>query len=528
MWSFYFLAKSYLYFSGFIRIDVLLNLIFLAFVVTPAPKQLTNYRSFTIARLLLSMVLGILLLWHDSWFPPPIEAAAFLYQQGIPSFQYIIHFLSGYYKPTETIILFSVLSACYWVRSYKKFTTAVSAILITIPILMPMVWAGKSQEEEFGPRRHQNSVRKVDDIGKFLNTFYEKESERVVQFKSPKSGNSDFDIVILNVCSLSLDDMKEMGMEEDPFFKQFDYLFTNFNSVATYSNPAVIRILQANCGQRRHSDLYTDNTPKACSLLESLRTMGFDTYFTINHDAKYGGFAEEVKRYGKLDISPLIPSDLAVQKQMFDNSPVYSDFAVLEKWWKLRQSSKSGKAAVYYNTVSLHDGSHMADEKNWWKGDRKKQYEQLVPLLLRDISKFLELIKSSGRNAVVIFIPEHGRALTGSTIQASGLRDIPLPRITKIPVGIKFIGEKFNDATVRQTIISKPASHFAISYMLATFIENSPFGTDGISPEDLVYKIPQTDFVAENQGNIIVGKDNSYFFYGKEKKWIPLTADQLK
>lgn len=527
MWSFYFLAKTYLYFMGSIRLDLLLNLAFLAFVSIPTPGQLKTYKSFTIVRYLLSIALGILLLWHDSWLPPPLEAAAFLYQQGIPSFEYILHFISGYFRPAETIIILSILSLCYWVRDYKRFTTGFSAFLIALPILVPLVGAGQSQEDEFGPQRRQSKAKKPDEIARFLNGFYEKESERVIQFKSPKSGNSGFDIIILNVCSLAWDDLKEMGMEEDPFFKQFDYLFTNFNSVATYSNPAVIRLLQANCGQRRHGELYTGNNPKACSILESLHSTGYETYFTINHDAKYGDFAEEIKKYGNLNIPLTIPSDLAVQKLMFDNSPVYSDYAVLEKWWKLRQSSKAEKAAVIYNTVSLHDGSHMAEDKNWWKGDRRKEFEHLVPLLLKDLSKFIDLVSSSGRDAIVVFIPEHGRALRGSAIQAPGLRDIPLPRITKLPVGIKFIGAKYNDAGVRQTLVSKPASYLALSYMLAAFTENSPFGTNGLSPEDLVYRIPETDFVAENQGNIIVGKDNSYFFYGKEKKWIPLTADQL-
>ncbi len=43
---------------------------------------------------------------------------------------------------------------------------------------------------------------------------------------------------------------------------------------------------------------------------------------------------------------------------------------------------------------------------------------------------------------MVVVVPEHGGALKGDRMQVSGLRDIPSPSITDVPVGVKFFGMK--------------------------------------------------------------------------------------
>jgi cellulose synthase operon protein YhjU len=513
IWTLYFAAKIYLYYRGFIRLDVFLNLLFLAFLIIPVPKQIKYPKLFQSVKLFFSVIFGVLLFWHDTWFPAPLDAYHLLKQNGMPSKEYIYSFLLRFYDLKEIIILAVILSFCVLVRRYRKSTAAVTAVLLLLPLV---VSSGEAEH------------RSGKEIERYLGSFYNSELTRVTHINRPQDGNPDFDIIILQICSLSWDDLQELNMAGHPFFKRFDYVFTNFNSVSTYSNPSAIRLLNANCGQHRHSELY-GNLPQECSLMESLRARGYTVSFARNHNGKYGNFDDEVKRYGHLESPPFTPAGLVAKKYMFDDSPVYDDYAVLEQWWAARQRSRSKTAALYYNTVSLHDGSHWTDDKDWWKKDHREMYREFLSGLLDDLTKFFDLVSSSGRNAVIIVLGEHGRAVRGSAMETPGLRDIPLPRITTVPVGIKLFGKGYTNVQAgRDIVISKPASYFALSYLLAAFTERSPFQADQYASRSFIDGIPQTFFVSENQDNIIVKKDSDYYLYGKDKKWILLTEKELK
>lgn len=505
VWSFYFLAKLYLYLRGFIRFDLALNLLFLIFLVIPVPARLRFYRSLTAAKQFLGVVLGLLLLWHDSWLPPLWDSLAFLSREGMPEKQYVYRFILGFFSLREVAVLTVILIGVFMIRNRVRLTPVVMLLVLIIPL------------RDLGQHK--------GEIESGLDAFYRSEASRVVLIDKAKTTGPDFDIVILHVCSLSWDDLKEVGLEADLFFKQFDYVFTSFNSVTSYSNPSAIRLLRANCGQPRHDALYND-AARECYLFDALRRRGYETYFTLNHDGVYGNFATQIKAQGHLD-PPIIPEAVPIQAYDFDGSTIYDDYAVLEKWWKTRQTLGPQKAAVYYNTISLHDGAHRVDEKEWWKHDRTKQYKEVVQKLLGNMTRFFDLVTSSGRNVVVLFVPEHGMALRGTRLQAPGLRDIPLPQITTIPVGIKLIGPGYIHDPVGRKDISQPTSYLVLPTLIEYFLERNPFGSAPISPNDLIENLPETDFVSENQGIRIMKKGSDYFLYGKEKKWIALPANAV-
>jgi cellulose synthase operon protein YhjU len=511
-WIFYFFAKIYLYYKGILRLDVLLNLLFLSFLMISIPKRFKFIKSFTIVKFILSAIFGVLLLCHDSLMPGPLGDLNLVKQHGMPSQQYVYHYLLGFYNPKEFGILTFILSICILLRKYSKIMAAGTSLLLIFPLFISS-----------GNVNYQSTT----ELEKNLGSFYNAEATRLIHFKPPKNDNSDFDIIILHVCSLSWDDLRDLNMEGDQFFKQFDYLLTNFNSATTYSNPAVIRLLHANCGQCRHDDLYNE-IPRECSLVESLSAQGYEIQFARNHNGIYDKFDEEVKRFGHLDASPFLLTNLTAKSSMFDDSPVYDDYSVLEHWLAARQKLGSKKVTLYYNTVSLHDGTHQVADKYWWAKDSLQQYKESVHDLLDDMTKFFNLVAESGRETIIIFIGEHGRSVHGSAIGPPGLRDIPLPRITTVPVGIKFIGKKKSaDQTGRQVIISRPMSYFALSYMLAAFTEQSPFTSARYWTNNFIDNIPQTDFVAENFGNIVFKKGGYYYLY-RDKKWIPLSENELK
>ena len=368
------------------------------------------------------------------------------------------------------------------------------------------------------------------DPAKYLESFYAKESERTIVFKQPGVPAAPFDLVVLHLCSLSWDDLKEIGMtQDDPFFKEFDYLFTNFNSATGYSGPAVIRLLQSNGGQRSHNDIHSSSTPKEFFLFESLASVGYERYIAMDHDGKYGNYNSALKKNG-LNGAKLITHDkLSNTAVFFDGkTALYDDLAVFKKWFEVRNGSKAERAALYYNSVLMHAGSHWVDDSRWASREPKGLYKELTLATLKDMKKMIDLLKTSKRNTVLVLVSEHGRALTGSSFQLPDMRDIPLPKITRVPMAVKLIGPKFNTAKVNQTIISKPTSYFALSWLMSKFVERSPFGATADTSQELANRIPKTEFLSENESGKVVETGGVYHYYGKTRAWVPLTPAQLK
>ncbi len=525
LWNYYFLFKIYLFITGAINIDIQLNLLLLLFVVLPVGGRMQRIKILLLCKTAVSIVLAFLLLWRDSWLPSITDASSLIQEHGMPSLEYILSFIKG--GLSMSVVMFSIvlLLVSFMLHQYKLVSICIMAVLITV---VPIATGLRNAATISQIQQPEIAEASEKDPAKYLDSFYAKESERTIVFKQP--GAPAFDLVIIHLCSLSWDDLKEIGMtQDDPFFKDFDYLFTNFNSATGYSGPAVIRLLQSNSGQRSHADIHGSGTPKELFLFESLASVGYERYIAMDHDGKYGNYNTALKKNG-LNGAKLIKQDgLASAAIFFDGkTPLYKDMDMFKKWFEERNAIKAEKAALYFNAVKMHAGSHWVGEKKWSGRDPREQYKELESEVLRDVKKMIDLLKSSKRNTVLVLVSEHGRALTGSSFQPPDLRDVPLPKITKVPMAIKLIGPKFNSARVNQTVISKPTSYFALSWLLSKFVERSPFGSTADAPQEIATKIPKTEYVSENDTGKIVEIDGVYHYLGKSRKWVTLTPEQLK
>lgn len=606
LWNFYFLAKIYLYICGNIRFDIFLNLLFVAFIVSPVPQGMKFHKQIKIFKSFVCILIAISLLWRDSWLPSPGQAYSHLLAEGIPSGEYIISFVLRYFVNRGMVALIFGLILCTMIRNWKHLTPLTLFFIFISPAyeLMELNYEERGepypQEEIFDEVRSlarlepedikskspleqkdllaeeetreasEESIREPSerkkpegsnrekgiapvsqpdsnlpatprsiikegspndwkpinetDPQKYADVFFRRELLRKIEFRDIKEGEERFDIVFIHICSLSWDDLKGTTIDWKRFFKQFQLLFTDFNAVTSYSGPSLQRLLTSNCGQRRHLELY-DNSPDDCYLFPSLSMIGYKNFFPANHDGKYGDYAKNAKRFGRLDAPIIDPAknNLPVRQHLFDDSLVYDDYEALANWWKLRLDSKAETAAAYYNTATLHDGSYWAPKReDWLKRSRDVRYNEFIDKLFKDIDKFFNLLKKSDRNVVVIFMPEHGMALQGSKIQIAGLRDIPLPQINIVPVGFKFFGKAFNNKEISQKIISKPTSYMAVTSLLAAMFEKSPFGPEPFDQDYLIKNIVQTDHVYENEGVLVVKPERKHMIYDKRERWTKL------
>jgi cellulose synthase operon protein YhjU len=506
LWSFYFFGKLLLYLWGALRFHFFLNLLFIGFLVLPVPATLPHRRTLKTVKTVSSFVFGFLLLWHDSYFPPPMSTLKTFRQIGIPEKEYMYRLVIDAINPTVIIMLIVILALCIYLNKRIKLTPIVVVLALLVPIF------------EF--------TQKKEGLTEYLSAFHHSESGRTVSFQQPETKGPDFDILILHICSLSWDDLRAVEQENHAFLRDFDILFTNFNSVSSYTNPSAIRLLRANCGQQKHEALYQD-APRECFLLENLRALGYETHTAIDNDAPAYQFVDDIMRYGKAS-APIPLKGIPVQQYDFDRTPIYNDLRILERWWGMRQESGADRAVLYFDITTLHGGAHWAGEKEWWKRDRPTLYKEFLLNLFTNLDKFFQDLKSSGKNFVVIFVPEHGMALRGTTIQGPDIRDIPLPQITTIPVGIKLIGSGRPDLPAQQIILDTPSSYLALSHILASFLKEPPFNDVDVPIKSYVNDLPETKFVAENQEALVVKKRTDFYLFGKGKTWskLPTTAVQ--
>ncbi|HEY8278089.1 MAG TPA: cellulose biosynthesis protein BcsG [Bdellovibrionota bacterium] len=498
IWNFYFLAKIYLYLGGYIDFHPLLNALFFAGVVL-LPLWLPRLFASRASRLAFGTIAGFLaflLFWKDSFFPPIGTALAFADK---PSAAYVFHFLLGYWNPWVALVLALLLAASIFALRYR---------LALGPVVFFLVAAVGVHD----------LLRPHEPLDEAVDRFYAAEAQKKTMLPVPASGSRPFDIVILHVCSLSWDDLKVVGLEKHPFFANFDLLFTDFNSVTSYSTPATLRVLRSTCGQASHLGIYSD-ADEDCYLLQQLRRTGYSTQVAFNHEGKLSKeMAEDGIRWGKADhFFPL--TGMAPESRNFDESPLYNNYALLERWWKTRLASGNERAMLYFNTSTLHGGAHLIGQTDWWKQDELR-YQKLTNHLFDDLSRFFSLLKESNRDVLVVFVPEHGAALRGTKIQAKDLRDIPLPPITKVPVGLKYI--RHGSVPAKQTVVSTPTSFQAIAYLLAAALRSHGSGDGAPWSSTGIERIPTTPFLSENESARVFRFEGTTHYTVKGGSWHPL------
>jgi len=517
------------------------------------------------AKLVTTVLLAVALLYYDSWLPSigrVLSQASLVSGFSMP---YLIE-LAGRFISLPIIAMLVAGLAAYWLVSRW---VRLDAIIISVMAAMTMVAFFKSpapreveQKKYFAqfeeseqpaqptqpsltakpaqpiqPAQTIQSMRPtqtaqnneqpasndapnaIPDMNKELQNFFAQEAKRSISFHVPKSGATPFDIIFIHVCSLSWDDVRAVGLEHHALWRRFDILLTRFNTVSAYSGPAAIRMLRATCGQTLHTSLYSP-APENCYLMNNLKRSGFEPGLAMNHDGHFDDFLQTVQKQGLLNV-PLMPfNGVAITQHAFDSSPVYDDLSTLTRWLENRKKSNSQRVALFYNTASLHDGNHLTGANS--KLNSKETYKMRLAKLLDDLEKFMQNLEASGIRAVVAMVPEHGAAMRGDKMQISGLREIPTPSITLVPVGIKIIGADFQRAENTMQI-DKPTSYLSLSHIVARLLEKSPYTKKTFSPSDYVDDLPTTPFVSQNEEVIMAGHKQRYYLRQDASEWLDYT-----
>jgi cellulose synthase operon protein YhjU len=505
IWSFYFIIKIILFYAGYINFHFVANAAFaLGIIFSNVQPRLLQIRKWV------SIPIAIALLYFDSQLPALRSIIPKLNQLLDFSVQYYIELFIRIVRWEFAVILL-VLAIAYYVLS-KKLRMSTIAVVALLSILVPL-------KANILPLAYDSDNQVIGfpsdiELTESLDGFFIEELSRSAFNPTQKAMGAPFDILVINICSLAWDDLKYIKEESNPLFQRFHYLFTNFNSASTYSGPSIIRLLRASHGQQDQRDLYKA-TKENSLLFNNLNKVGYQVELALNHDGRFGNLLKEIRNEGGL-VAPLFDNAKATPYlKSFDGSQIYDDYSVLSNWWDARMKLPNERVALFYNTISLHDGNRALD------GNKQKNsvetYSQRTVKLLADIDRFYTKLNSSGRQVMLVFIPEHGAAIRRNKNDIEGMREIPSPNVTNIPVGI-MLTSKVN-APVNTNIIEQPTSYLAISDLISKSVEKPPFGRVAPSPENYLKNIPSTRFVAENEDTVIMKLGGSYYFRSNNINW---------
>ena len=522
-WNFYFLIKFALLWFGYLNFHALTNLVFLAWLLLPLPSlrlhRLRNWISFPIA---------IGLFWHDTWLPGPQS----IFSQGAQvagfSGAYLLDLFNRFINWQMLGAAFVMLVLYLFISQWVRITVLVTLMLVWINViniagpsisLLPnkaatpgVVLNSKTPENNAAADAHaldETAAPTSANLTAYLNRFYETEKQRVTLFPAALPPDSQpFDVLIINICSLSWSDIDAAQLRDHPLWKHFDILLSNYNSATSYSGPAGIRLLRASCGQTSHSDLYKP-APQECYLFDNLAKLGFKEQLMMDHTGVFGHYLKELRDFGDIQAPLMSQAGIAPELTSFDGSPVYNDAQLMQRWLDERTNSSDARSATFYNLIPLHDGTRELGST------RTAPYPPRARLLFDQLDAFLTNLEKSGRRVLVMVVPEHGAALVGDKMQMSGLRDIPSPSITHVPVGIRFVGMKAPHQGQPLTI-DTPTSLQALSELISRVVDGQVFNAANVNMSVLTENLPQTPVVSEN--------DNAIVMMYQGKPWIRLNG----
>src|ERR1700704_1277228 len=516
LWSAYFFAKLMLYADGYIDFSPWLNLAFAVFTALPPKNARQRF-----AKNLVAVPLGILLLYHDSWLPPIAQALA--QAQILRAFtgSYLLE-LAGRMISWKLLLELAAMLAIYALarRKLRMSTFAFLGILGVMGAPHAQFWAvaAPSQAASAATSTVSDGVNlEPAALDARLARFYAEQNKIQIRFPRPAAEEPPFDIVIVHVCSLSWDDLQTLQLSPDAFFGHFDVVLSNFNSAASYSGPAAIRLLRGACGQTAEARLY-DPAGNGCFVMDGLQNAGFEPHWAMNHDGHFGHFFGDVRDRGGLAAVLEDNTGTTRAQQAFDGTPVYSDYSVLSHWWAKRQANRAPRVALYYNTISLHDGNRVLGTNH-----PDSSYGARLARLSSDIAKFMDQVRVSGRRVILVFIAEHGAALGGDRRQIQGLREIPTGAIAQVPVAIALINAT-RPAPATLAKIDVPASYPALNELLSRLIATNPFDKPASNLDPYTDALPQADFVAENNGTTVVRVGTNYMMRSPDGAWSSLAG----
>lgn len=534
LWNVYFICKFFLTQLGYLRLELFANIALFCFLLLPA-----NSKGMRVLKQLIALGCGIALLWSESWLPGPQSIMA--NATGITGFSvnYVLQLIWDFINWRMVFAGCAILLIYYAARDFIR-VTAVTGCWLLFLVVSPFFGSAPSQQSNLVPQTATGKTAvgnptdtaaalaaakgtsqgeaSSEEIDKWYQTFIAYEKDRVAKFPdSIKPKDTPFDIVILNICSLSTDDLIAANLINNRTFSQFNIRFDHFNSATSYSGPAALRLLNGACGQPSHDALY-DTRRLECEIMNRLDSLGFKQHLFLDHSGVYDNYLNAMRTQAGLT-APFERRRYPVKYVSFNNEEIADTLSVFRHWRSVVNKAKDPRSVSLFNFIALHDGNRQPGKSRW------EEFEPRARAFIDALDVFIADLQKSKRKVMLIIVPEHGAAVRGDRIQTPRLRDIPSRRITQVPVMVKFFG--LNKLPKTPVHVTSDTSYLALSTLIGRVIETNYFSKpEGAVPiADLVNDLPTTHMVSENaQAMVLEYKGKDYLKMSKGQ-WRLYDAD---
>jgi cellulose synthase operon protein YhjU len=513
-WSLYFLVKVGLYFAHKIGLHWFWNIAFAVALAWPL-ERLAARR----LRLALAIPIAVALLYYDSYLPAWSRVLDQIDVLSNFRLEYLEELAQRFVDPLW-VGLIALFAVAYALTAHRlRYATLAFVSLLAAALLpAPGVSNAPVPDAQFVRAGETPAAQPIDpevskaQLDAVLASDYASEHGKIVNFS--KAGPARFDLIILSVCSLASDDLDYERMQNSTLLKRFDIVFRQFNSGATYSGPAVLRLLHGTCGQTRQGELYSGTASDSCYLFRNLAAAGYQPALLMNHDGHFDNFATQLQTQGGINQPPLDNRYAPALMTAFDGTPIREDYDVLSQWWK-SHAKGDDHPALLYNTISLHDGNLMPGA-----GRGMASYGPRLNRLFSDLDRFLDLVAAGSRPTVVVLIPEHGAALRGDALQIPGLRELPTMAITRVPAAVKLIGfPQVTGTRLGPIVVEKPSSYLALTALVAGLSSASPTSTTRDAVRALAAALPSSPWIAENEGTVLLRHEGYAYLRSTNGQW---------
>ncbi len=505
-WSFVFLLKTALCWLSFMSFSLVYNLaLFLLIVLPIKPTWLSRTRDILIWPAMIA------LLYYDSHLPPITSLFNNLEQLAQFSLGYWLELAERYISMKMiTWLVVAWIAFLYFKNIFKMGTVAFVCLLGTG--IYVQTAAPESSTVAMKPIEPQSTNdAKVETPELFLERFFQTQSQWHV--KSPAISQQvgrDFDILLVNICSISWADIQTVGLETHPVFEKFDIILENYNSVSSYSGPSALRILQAGCGQKPHQQIYQPK--KQCLLAEELASLGFKSELFMNHNGEFDNFKNSLLNDGGLNTYDDIQQYFSPTMIAFDGAAVFDDKQIIDRW--LAQGDNSNARFGFYNSLTLHDGNRRLNSNK----TSIQSYRERALLMLEQIQAIIETAEQEQRKLLLIVVPEHGAGLKADGVQLAGLREVPTYSLTHVPVLFKLIGA--NNPSEQTIRVDRQTNQNAISSLIMNTLAQQPFAGGTYQPEALADAIPDSKWVSENKDIRFMIWEDKHILKLKGQNWV--------
>ena len=336
LWNVYFILKFIMAQYGYITFEPLYNAVLLLFILLPIASKKVR-----VIRTLIAVVLGAALLYSESWLPGPESitgnANAIAGFSATYVLQLVWDFINFKMVALVLCVLFAYLLLCNWIR-VSFFTIGYFLFMLIYPHYVQWQKAPEPAQETPAvaqatmpaqgtapvaqPASADGAVTS-DTIDQWYKAFLQYESSRRAEIpQGIAAKDTPFDIILLNVCSLSNDDLEAVNLAQHPVFSRFNIRFDHFNSATAYSGPATLRLLNAACGQSDHNTLYDRRRPE-CEIMNRFGQLGYSQHLFLDHAGQYDNYLQVLReKAGLTAVHETADKKFPVHYLAFDDEPI--------------------------------------------------------------------------------------------------------------------------------------------------------------------------------------------------------------